>query len=463
MFEVNLILIFQLVKQMTFKQHIKSTISLAVPVAIGQLGHVMLGVVDTLMVGRLGAVQLAASSLVNSLLILILIFGMGMSVAVTPLVAISKGSDDNKECGLIHNQALIVNFIFSLILCGFSIIASEFIGYLNQPTEVILYAKSYMKIMSFSMIPLMIFLTYKQFFDGLSITKPGMFVAIISNLINVIGNYILIFGKFGFPALGLDGAGIASFSTRLFMAILIIFYFYRSKKFKQYSSIKFTFRIDKKIAKKIFITGLPTGFQMFFEVGAFSFAAVMIGWLGANQLAAHQIAISMASVTFMIVLGISSAATIRVGNFLGQKNLEHVRKAIYASILLGVSLMAFFGLTFIIFNKELPTLFITNRKVIEYSSTLLIIAAFFQIFDGTQAVSLGVLRGLIDVKIPMYLAFISYWIISIPLSYLLGFVFNFGVSGVWVSLSIGLIFAAMFFVFRINWNINQIQKGLETK
>lgn len=446
---------------MTFRKHLKSTITLAIPVAIGQLGHVMLGVVDSLMVGRIGAIKLAASSLVNSLLILILIFGIGMSVAVTPLVAIASGSDNSKECGLIYNQALLVNLIYSIILCGISLLATEFISYLNQPNEVIIYAKSYMRIMSLSMIPLMIFQTYKQFFDGLSITKPGMYVAIFSNVVNVFGNYILIFGKLGLPALGLDGAGIASFLTRMFMAIAIMIYFYKSKKFELYSRVKFSFHINKKIAKKLISTGLPTGFQMFFEVGSFSFAAVMIGWLGTNQLAAHQIALSLASITFMIVLGISSSATIRVGNFLGEKNLEQIKKSIYAAISLGISLMSLFGLIFITFNKYLPTLFIQNEKVISYSSDLIIIAAFFQIFDGTQAVSLGVLRGLLDVKIPMYFAFISYWLISIPLSYLLGFIIHFGVSGVWVSLSIGLIFAALLFVFRIKWNLKQVQKKLE--
>jgi len=446
---------------MTFKQHLSGTLNLAIPVAIGQLGHIMLGVVDSLMVGRLGAVQLAASSLVNSILILILIFGIGMSVAVTPLIAIAKGSDNHDECGLIYNQAMIVNFLFSIFLSGIALISSEFIDYLNQPAEVILYAKSYMKIMSLSMIPLMIFQTYKQFFDGLSITKPGMYVAIISNVVNIIGNYVLIFGKFGVPALGLDGAGIASFLTRFFMVLSIMIYFYKSEKFKKYSKVKFQFKLEKKIAKKIISTGLPTGFQMFFEVGAFSFAAIMIGWMGANQLAAHQIALSLASTTFMIVLGISSAATIRVGNFLGRKDLVEVRKAIYSAILLGVSLMSLFGILFIILKDFFPTLFISDITVINYASELLIIAALFQIFDGTQAVSLGVLRGMLDVKIPMYLAFVSYWIISIPLSYLLGFTFHLYVNGVWISLSTGLIFAAVFFVFRIRWNINRIEKSIE--
>mgnify|MGYP005847347665 CR=1 FL=1 len=430
---------------------------LAVPVAIGQLGHIMLGVVDSLMVGRLGAVELAASALVNSILILILIFGIGMSYTVTPLIAIAKGSNNKLEVEQIHNQALIVNTIFSFLLCLIAFISSEFLFLLNQPSEVLLFAKSYMKILSFSMIPFMIFQTYKQFFDGLSITKPGMMIAIISNFVNAVGNYLLIFGKLGFPMLGLDGAGIASTLTRLFMAAVIILYFYRGKIFFDYRNSKFSVTFNIKIIKKIIRTGIPTGFQMFFEVGAFSFAAIMIGWIGAKQLAAHQIAISLASVTFMIVLGISSSATIRVGNFLGSKDLNQMKKAIIAAISLGITLMAIFGILFILFNNFFPLLFIQDQEVINFASNLLIIAAFFQIFDGTQAVSLGVLRGMLDVKIPMYLAFFSYWIISIPLSYLLGFNFKLGVNGVWISLSIGLIFAALTFVLRIMWNLKLLK------
>jgi len=439
-----------------FKKHLKNTISLAIPVAIGQLGHILLGVVDSLMVGRLGAIELAASSLVNSILILILIFGIGMSYTITPLVAIAQGSKNKTEVESIHQQALIVNTIFSILLCGIAFIASEFLYLLNQPAEVIIYAKSYMKILSFSMIPFMIFQTYKQFFDGLSITKPGMIIAILSNFVNAAGNYFLIFGKFGFPKLGLDGAGIASTLTRLFMAFIIIVYFYKSNIFQIYNHDKFKFSLNIKIIKKIIRTGIPTGFQMFFEVGAFSFAAIMIGWIGANQLAAHQIALSLASVTFMIVLGISSSATIRVGNFLGSKNLPQMKMAILAAISLGTALMLCFGIMFILLNNFFPTLFIKDNLVINIASKLLIIAAFFQIFDGTQAVSLGILRGFLDVKIPMYLAFFSYWIISIPLSYFLGFYFKLGVNGVWIGLSAGLIFAAVTFVFRIIWNLKQI-------
>lgn len=438
----------------------KKTISIALPVSVGQLGHIMLGVVDSLMVGRLGAIELAASALVNSLLILILIFGIGMSYTITPLIAIAKGSNNSGEIKQIHHQAVIVNTIFSFLLCFISFFASEFLHLLNQPKEVLIFAKSYMKILSFSMIPFMIFQTYKQFFDGLSITKPGMIISIISNFVNAGGNYLLIFGKLGFPALGLDGAGIASTLTRIFMAIVIIIYFYNSKSFQGLNNYKFKLTFDRKIILKIIRTGIPTGFQMFFEVGAFSFAAIMIGWIGANQLAAHQIAISLASVTFMIVLGISSAATIRVGNFLGSKNLFEMKKAIISAISLGILLMTCFGIIFILFNHSLPLLFINDKAVIKFASDLLIIAAFFQIFDGTQAVSLGVLRGLLDVKIPMYLAFFSYWIISIPLSYILGFIFSIGVNGVWISLSVGLIFAAITFVSRIVWNLKLLKNKM---
>lgn len=440
---------------MSIKNHLKETLKLAYPVAIGHLGHIMLGVVDSLMIGKVGAVPLAASSLVNSLLILILILGIGMSFAVTPLVAIRKGSDKHDECGVILRQALIVNIIYSVLLCGATYFLADIVDLLNQPEEVVVLAKSYMQILSFSIIPFLIFQTYRQFIEGLGNTKPAMYLNVIANVVNVFGNWLLIFGNWGFPRLGLDGAGYASLSTRVFLAAAMFIYVITSKKYKEYDpSLKFR-GINFEVIKKIVRVGIPTGFQMFFEVGAFSFAAIMIGWLGTNQLAAHQIAISLASVTFMIILGISTAATIRVGNNFGRKDYVELRKSGSAALILGTVIMAFFGICFILFKDYLPLLYISDTEVISVASSLLVIAAFFQIFDGTQAVGLGILRGMVDVKIPMVMAFVAYWIISIPLGYILGFTFEMGPEGVWISLSVGLIVASIFFTYRFYKNINK--------
>jgi MATE family multidrug resistance protein len=431
-----------------YKYHIKETIKLAYPVVIGQLGHMMLGVVDSLMVGRLGAVYLAAASLVNGLILLILVLGIGMSVALTPLVAIAKGSEKHDECGIILRQGLLVNLIFSFLLVIVIYFLADLVYYLDQPIEVAQYAESYLKILNISIIPFMLFQTYKQFSEGLSFTKPPMVILVVSNLVNAFGNWVLIFGNLGFPKMELDGAGYASLMTRIFMAIAIFLYIRNAKSFKEFDpSLKFK-SINMPIIKKIVNLGIPGGFQMFFEVGGFSFAAIMVGWIGVNQLAAHQIALNLASITFMVGLGISISATIRIGNFLGKRDLAGIKKAGFTALFLVTLIMGSFGLLFFIFRNYLPTLYINDLEVIKIASSLIIIAAIFQIVDGLQVVGVGILRGLTDLKAPMFISFVAYWIIGLPVAYLLGFVFQFGVEGIWVSFIVGLSLAAIFFFLR---------------
>lgn len=434
-----------------FKNDIKQTFKLAFPVIIGQLGIIMMGVVDSIMVGELGAVPLAAASLGNSLIFIILIIGIGCSIVVTPLVAILVGAKRFSECGVYFRQSLLVNLVMSLLMVGIIFIGVSFIYYLNQPPEVAKQAAVYIGIVGLSAIPLMLYQTYKQFIEGLSIMRPAMVIALLANIINAFANWLLIFGKLGFPALGLAGAGWATFTSRLFMAVVLMIYVMNNKKFKQYD-VSFHFRgINFPIIKKILSLGIPSGFQYFFEVGAFSFAVIMIGWIGANELAAHQIAINLASISFMAVLGISQAGSIRVGNAIGEQNIVKVRKAGFTAIILGASIMSFAGLIFILLNRYLPTLYINDSSVIEIASQLLIIAALFQLSDGTQAVGIGVLRGLTDVKGPTIITFTAYWIISLPIGYMLGFTFNLGVVGVWIGLLIGLTASAVMLTLRFNY------------
>ncbi|MEJ2544124.1 MAG: MATE family efflux transporter [Calditrichaceae bacterium] len=297
----------------SYKAHLKETIKLAIPVAIGQLGHVMLGITDSIMVGQVGAVPLAASSLVNGIVFLIIVFGLGMTLAITPLVSIARGKGQNDQCGVILRQSLLLNSIVMLLLLGIVILLADLIVYMNQEEAVAIQATSYAKIIAFSIIPFMIFQVYRQFIDGLAFTKPAMYVTLTANLVNVFGNWVFIYGNLGMPAYGLDGAGYATLITRSFMAASLMIYVLTVKRYKEYEPT-FKFRnINWPVIKELIRVGVPTGFQHFFEVGAFSFSAIMIGWLGSTQLAAHQIALSLASVSFMIILGISAAGTIRVG------------------------------------------------------------------------------------------------------------------------------------------------------
>jgi len=432
------------------KKHIVSTFQLAYPVIIGQLGIILMGVVDSLMVGRLGAAPLAAASLGNSLAFIILIIGIGVSLAVTPLVAIAVGANKFEDCGVYFRQSLLVNSILSIIIALIIFFGADLIKYFNQPYEVQNQAISFMRIIGFSSIPLMIFQSYKQFIEGLSIMRPAMIIALLANIINVFGNWLLVFGNLGFPALGLDGSGWATFFSRVFMAIALMGFVMNNKYFKQFD-VSFHYKsINWSVIKKILSLGLPSGFQYFFEVGAFSFAVIMVGWLGTQQLAAHQIAINLASISFMAVLGISVAGSIRVGNAVGMKDIAETRRAGFTASLLGASIMLVAGVIFILFRNILPTLYVNDEVVISYASSLLIIAALFQISDGTQAVGIGILRGLTDVKIPTAITFIAYWIVGLPVGYLLGFTFELGVQGVWIGLLLGLTTSAILLTLRFN-------------
>ena len=437
-------------------EEISKTIKLGYPVIIGQLGRIMMGVIDSIMVGRLGPVPLAAASLGNSLIFIILIIGIGSSIVISPLVAILVGGNRFSECGTYFRQSLVVNIALSLVMILIILLGVNFIYLLNQPPEIIEQTIIYMSIVGLSALPLMIYQTYKQFIEGLSVMKPAMIIALLANIINAFANWVLIFGELGFPKLGIAGAAWATFASRVFMAAAIMFYVMRNQKFKQYD-VNFHFRgLDFQIIKKILRLGLPSGFQYFFEVGAFSFAVIMIGWIGANELAAHQIAINLASISFMAVLGISQAASIRVGNAMGEQSVSKIRKAGFTGIFLGASIMSLAGLTFIILNNFLPTLYIDDEAVISIASRLIIIAALFQLSDGTQAVGIGVLRGLTDVKGPTIITFVAYWIISLPIAYLLAFNFNLGVDGVWIGLLIGLTASAILLTLRFNYKSKHI-------
>jgi MATE family, multidrug efflux pump len=445
------------ISSLSMKIHFKELLKLAIPVSIGQLGHIMLGVVDSFMVGKLGAEPLAASALANGLFFLIMVLGIGMSHAITVLVAIAHGKNKDDQCGVIARQGLIVNMIFGLVLTILTFIASTLIVYLGQDKIVAELAESYLSILSLSILPFMLFQTYRQFVEGLSDTKTPMYIAILANLVNIFGNWVLIFGNLGFPAFGLDGAGFATLITRSFMGLGMMLIVIYSTKYKSYDPTLRFKSINFNIIKKIISIGLPSGLTYSLEVSAFAFAAIIIGWLGSASLAAHQIAINLASISYMVVLGISSAATIRVGNALGARNLQEIKLAGYSSVLLGLLFMSFTGISFIILNEYLPSLYINDGEVIELAASLLIIAALFQLSDGIQAVGLGILKGITDVKIPMIITIFAYWILALPLGYVLGFIFEMDIIGIWIGLLLGLTVAAVMFLLRFKHKVKNLQ------
>jgi MATE family multidrug resistance protein len=431
-----------------YRRHFKENFYLAYPVVLSQLGHILVSVADSIMVGRLGTVPLAAASLANSIFTIVLVFGLGLSYSITPLVAAANGRNNRKRISLLLINGLVVSTIMGVLLFLGSYLLSPLLYYLNQPEEVVVLAIPFLNILFFSMIPLMVFQGYKQFAEGLSLTRQSMYLSIFANVLNVAGNYVLIYGKLGFPAIGMEGAAISTLVSRILMALIMAWYIHTSDLLKPFRLRWKQKYLSARHMWRIIRLGLPISVQMIFEMGAFSFSAIMIGWLGAKELAAHQIAINVAALTYMMASGIGAAATIRVGTLFGQGKIKEMRAAGLSSLVMAILFMSTTGLILVLANSFIPSFYIQDPEVIELAAGLLIIAAIFQVSDGVQVVGLGCLRGLEDVKIPSMVSLLAYWVVGLPVGYLLCFKFNFGVNGIWTGLLIGLTIAALLLYLR---------------
>lgn len=433
-----------------FKQHFRKNWSLAYPVMLSHLGQVMVQVVDNMMVGRLGKEPLAGASFANSIFVIFLVMGIGMSFAITPMTAQADGENNTSKLTEILKHGFLVNVAFGVLLTGILVSSFGTLGYFNQPDIVVELAIPYLGIISASLIPFMAYQAFRQFADGLGYTKQSMYITILGNILNIILNYIFIFGKFGIEPMGLYGAGLATMISRVIMAVMMISYVYFNRRFTKYW-LEFKFgNLSGDLIIANLRLGFPMAFQFIFEVSTFSMAAIMIGWLGTGPLAAHQIAINMASITYMVALGISSATTIRVANQLGQKNYQTLREAALTSYIMAAGFMVMTAILFILFRHHLPLLYINDSEVIAQAAILLIVAGLFQLSDGIQVIGLGALRGMSDVKIPTIITLIAYWGIGLPLGYFFGFTMGQGALGVWYGLLAGLSIAAILLYYRFN-------------
>jgi MATE family multidrug resistance protein len=447
-----------------YKKEFSTNIRLAYPVILGMLGHTLIGVIDNIMVGRLGATQLAAVSLANSFVFIAMSAGIGFSTAITPIVAQGDAAKDVKTVRSAFQHGLFLCTLIGLLLFGVVSLGTPLMHLMRQPDEVIALAKPFIGWVGFSLLPMVIFQGYKQFADGLSLTKYAMYAVIFSNVIHVGINYALIYGIWFFPKMGMMGAAIGTVISRIAMLIFMHYALSRNAQLKQYFS-NFSFsEIKKSMLKKIVALGLPSSMQMLFEVALFTAAVWLSGFLGKTNQAANQIALSLASLTFMFAMGLSVAAMVRVGNQKGLKDYVNLRIVARSIFLLAIIIEIVFALLFIALHNYLPHWFVNaddaiqlkdNTEVIKIASTLLIVAAVFQISDGIQVVVLGALRGLQDVKIPTVITFVAYWVIGFPISFYLGLYTPLKATGIWIGLLAGLTAAALFLYLRFNYLTRQ--------
>ncbi|MGE4346956.1 MAG: MATE family efflux transporter [Flavobacteriaceae bacterium] len=439
-----------------FKEFSKN-IRLAYPVILGMVGHTLISIVDNIMVGKLGATELAAVSLGNSFVFVAMSVGIGFSTAITPIVAQNDARKDKEGVRNAFHHGLILCSAIGISLFLLVYLCKPVMRYMGQPEEVVALASPFVDLVAFSLIGVLIFQGYKQFADGMSKTKYSMYAIIVANIVHFIINFFLIYGIWIFPKWGILGAAVGTLTSRVIMILMMHYMLKKDRDLGQYF-LGFNIKnLQKSLIKKIVNIGLPSSLIMFFEVVLFTSAIWLTGSIGKNSQAANQIALSLASMTFMFASGFSVAAMIRVGNQKGLENFSYLKTVARSIFLLALFLEIAFAIIFISLHKILPHLFlemnnpekiIENTEVIGIASKLLIVAALFQISDGIQAVVLGALRGLQDVRIPAIITFVSYWIIGFPVCVYLGFYTELKAVGVWIGLLVALSVASLLLLIR---------------
>jgi len=443
-----------------YTKEFKYNLKLAYPVILGMLGHTMVAFVDNVMVGQLGTAELAAVSLGNSFMFIAMSLGIGFSTAITPLIAEADGEGNFEKGKSTFKHGLILCTVLGISLFLSVLVAEPLLRLMNQPQEVVELAIPYLNLVAASLIPLVIFQAFKQFSDGMSMTRYPMYATLLANVVNVILNYIFIFGKFGMPHMGIVGAAIGTLASRVIMVFYLWYLLSQHHKSREYVLHINEFPWTLKMVKKIFSLGLPSAMQMFFEVAIFTAAIWLSGILGKNPQAANQIALNLSSMTFMVAIGLSVTAMIRIGNQKGLKRFRELRRIAFSIFMLSTAFAILFALLFYLFNTDLPKLYLDyndpekfadNFEVWSIASKLLLIAAVFQISDTVQVVALGALRGMQDVKIPTFITFIAYWLIGFPISYYLSMYTDYKSSGIWIGLLAGLTSSGIMLFIRFNY------------
>ena len=415
-----------------------------------QAGQITVNLADNIMVGHLGTAQLAGVSFANSIFILGMVFGIGFSQGLTPLVGQSFGKGDHAKVGSLLENSLFLNTIAAMILTLIMVGMGSFMNVMGQAPDVVFQAKLYYNTMLISIFPFLLFFGLRQFSEGIGITKYAMYITISANVINIFLNWVLIYGHLGFNMMGVRGAAVATVVSRILMFVSFSILFLKNSNYNKYL-IYFSKKLfDWEKAKEILKTSIPLSFQNLVEITAFSMSAIMVGWSGEVSLAAHQVAMSMSSFSFMLALGIGAAATIRVSHQYGSGDYQSMRMAGFSAIHISVALMSVSGICYIVFRNYIPMIYTNDPLVWNLAAKLLIISALFQIFDAIQLSGLAALRALADVKIPLILSIISYYLVCLPLGYLCGITLEMGAVGVWIGMLLGLAFAAMLFLWRFN-------------
>lgn len=430
------------------KKYYLENLRIAFPVMLSFAGQQMVQVMDTIMVGHLGAVELSAVSLSSAIITNITMIGLGIAMSLTPLVGIHFARNERQQSATLFQNSILLNIMMSVFLCLMLFAINPLLQFFGQPQSVLDILDGYYYCVTLSLIPYLIFLSFKQFLEGLGNTFYSMLITLGCNILNIFLNFGFIYGYMGFPELGVTGAGLATLISRVMMPIVFIIIIFVKKEYRTYLSY-FSFSLfSLKMMWKLLKVGFPIAAQMTVELFSLTFMTIMMGWLGEKTLAANQIAQTMIGFSFMIANGVSSASTILVSHDYGRKDLNSIKNHAYSAIHLGIAIMICFAMLYAFGGEFLAGIFSNDKEVIDITSKLFIVVAVFEIFDGTQVTTLGALRGLTDVKRPMYYALVCYILVEIPVGYLLGFPLGLGAIGIVGGFMTGLILAAILFMLR---------------
>lgn len=425
------------------------TLRLAVPIIIGELAQMSLHIIDTAMVGAISYKQLAAAALVVNAMNIPFVLGIGMTISVSQMVSLAHGRKDAPAVShYLFNGFLLCTCtaaIISLVL----VLGKNGLMHLGQDAEVVSLAIPFMRLMGWSVIPMILFITLKQFADGLEYTRTAMVLSLVALPINIFLNWLLIYGNWGFPRMELLGAGWATFITRSLIFIALLVVVLKHSTFRKYVAVwRSQWTVNWNTMKELLSIGIPSSLQIGMEAGAFAVSGIMIGTISAVAQAAHQIALSCAAFTFMVSMGLAQACSIRVSNAFGNNNWKKINLIGKSTLIAAIIYGCICALGFALFRFQLPHFFTKDSQVLALAATLLIFAAFFQVSDSTQAIGAGLLRGVKDVKVPTIFVGIAYWVIGLPTGYLLITVFDFGAQGIWIGLIVGLTVASVLLLLR---------------
>lgn len=424
-----------------YKANYWSLLKLAVPIIIGQLGGIITGLADTIMVGQHSTEELAAASFVNNVLNAFIIFGTGFSFALTPLVGENLARNKKYVAAAWKKNSLVANLLLSFVLIGILTVIYFNIDLLGQPAELLPMIKPYFIVSMISVVFVMLANSYRQFVEAITDPSVSMWILLSGNLLNIVGNYALIYGKFGLPEMGLIGAGYSTLASRIFMLVAFIIVFLSKPSYRVYRrGFKRMWVMPNRLLR-ITKIGMPIALQQGIEAATFSLTAIMVGWLGSTELAAHQVVISISTISFTTYLGLGAATAIKTSYYKGARDMEQVRKTTVAGVHLGIVVSTLTCLVLYLLRNDISYLFSDDPVVSTFVVMLLPILMLYQYVDGAQIVLANALRGLSDVKSIMWISFVTNFLIAIPAGYILGFPLGMGIQGIWLAYPIGFLFS----------------------